>query len=245
MTERIAEVSPRSRARIAGLLYLIVFATGGFAELYVRSTLIVSDNASATAGNILAHEPLFRLGFAADLVGAACYIAVTLILYGLFKPVSRSISLLAAFFSLAGCAILAINLLNYLAPLYFLGNAHYLSALKTDQLQALAFVSLRLHALGYNIAMVFFGLYCLLIGILIVKSTFLPRLLGLLLAIAGLSDLIKSFAIFVSPAFADHLFPYILAPGAIGELSLCLWLLAVGVNGQKWEQQAGAAGERA
>jgi len=102
--ERIAEASPRFKARIAGVFYSLTFLTGGFA-LFIGGRLVVSGDAAATATNILAHEPLFRLGFAADLIATACYIAVTLLLYYIFKPVDRSLSLLAAFFSLVGCVI--------------------------------------------------------------------------------------------------------------------------------------------
>ncbi len=240
MTDRVAESSPRLKARIAGVLYL--FPGAAFAEFYVRSRLIVRDDAAATATNILAHESLFRLGFAADLVYVACYVGVTAILYVLLKPVSKSLSLLAAFFSLAGCAVMAANLVNQLAAVVVLGDAPYLAVFKTDQLQALALMFLKLHGLGSAIVMVFFGFYCLSIGYLILRSTFLPRILGLLLMIAGLSYLTYSFARFLSPELAAHLFPYILMPG-VAELLLALWLLVVGVNAAKWQKQASATGQ--
>ena len=158
--ERIAEESPRLKARIAGVFYLLTFLTGG-AALFVRG----------------------RLGFAAGLIAGACYIAVTLLFYYLFKPVNRSLSLLAAFLSLVGCAI---------GPL-----------------------SLFVRAASRINPLVFFGFYCLLIGYLIFRSTFLPRI---------------------------HLSPYIFAPGILGEGALTLWLLVVGVNEQGWKEQASAAG---
>ncbi|HEX9786794.1 MAG TPA: DUF4386 domain-containing protein, partial [Candidatus Binatia bacterium] len=161
MTERISKTSPRLKARIAGGLYLIVIVAGIFAEVFVRGALIVPGDAAATASNILASEPLFRLGFAADLVAVAAYIGVTALLYELLKPVSRTLALLGTFFGLAGSAIMAVNMVNHLAPLFFLADAGYLSAFDMDQLQALARVSLRLHGLGYNIAIVFFGLHLL------------------------------------------------------------------------------------
>jgi hypothetical protein len=231
-------VSPRLTARIAGALYLVVIATGFFAEFYVRGSMIVSGDAVATAHNILASEPLYRLGFAADLVGDACYIGVTLILYQLLAPVSRSLSLLAAFFSLTGCVVMAANLVNHLAPLLLLSGGPYLSAFTPGQLQALALVALKLHARGYFIAMVFFGLYCGAIGYLMFRSTFFPRLLGLLLMAGGLSDLTNSFALFVAPALQDRLEPYILIPGGVSEIGLCLWLLAIGVDAAKWRAAA-------
>ncbi len=228
----------RLKARIAGVLYLIVIAAGIFAEVFVRGTLIVSGDAVATAGNILASELLFRLGFAADLVSVAAYIGVTAILYELLKPVSRTLSLLGAFCGLAGSAIMAVNMLNHFAPLFFLGGAGYLTAFNAEQLQALARVSLRLHGLGYNISMVFFGFHMLFVGWLIVRSSFLPRILGVLLIIAGVCGLIKSFAGFLALALAPQLTPFFMLPSLIGEGGLALWLTLIGVNASNWPQQA-------
>jgi len=237
MMERIAETSPRFKAKMAGVFYLLTILTGGFA-LFVGGRLVVSGDAAATAANILAREPLFRLGFAADLIMAACYIAVTALFYELFKPVNRSLSLLAAFFSLVGCAIQAFSSLFDLAPLVVLGGAQYLSVFKAEQLQVLALMFLKLSGQAFNISLVFFGFYCFLIGYLIFRSIFLPRILGVLMAFAGLGWLT-----FLSPPLANYLSPYILAPGALGEGSLTLWLLVIGVNSQRWKEQASAAVE--
>jgi len=231
---RITEVSPRPRARMAGVFYLLTFLTGGVAVPSFK--LIVSGNATVTATNIQAHEALFRLGFAALLINVACYIAVTLLFYDLFKPVNRSLSLFAAFFSLVGCAIQAVSSVFFLAPLVVLGGAPCISVFKAEQLQALALMFFGLYAQAYNIGFVFFGFYCLLIGYLIFRSTFLPRILGALMAFAGLAWLT-----FLSPPLANHLSPYNLAVGALAELSLTLWLLVMGVNVQRWKEQASAA----
>ena len=237
--DRIVEISPRLWARIAGAFYLITIVMGVFAEVFVRGALIVRDDAAATATNILSHESLYRLGLAADLIMLACYIAVTLLFYDLFKPVSRSLSLLAAFFSLVGIAVLAVNSLNHVAPLIFLGGAHYLSVFETTQLQALALMSLRMHARGYSISGVFFGIYMLLLGYLIFRSSLLPRIVGVLMAIGGLSNVIDSFAIFLLPTLAARL-PDIGMLGGIAELALCVWLMAMGVNASKWKEKASA-----
>ncbi|TMH57801.1 MAG: DUF4386 domain-containing protein [Betaproteobacteria bacterium] len=175
MMERTADASPRSKARIAGVFYLLTFLTGGVA-VFVSGTLVVSGDAAATATNILAHETLFRLGFAAYLLVVASYIAVTALFYELFKPVNRSLYLLAAFFSLVGCAIQASACLLYLASLVVMGGAEYLSVFKLEQLQALGLMFLKLHAQAFNFGLVFFGFYCLLIAYLIFRSTFLPRI---------------------------------------------------------------------
>ena len=175
MTKRIAEGSPRFKARIAGVFYLLNILTGALA-------LIVNG----------------KLAFAAILIAALCYFVVTLLFYGIFKPVNRNLSLLAAFFSFAGCTISA------LGPLH----------------------------LSLPNPLIFFGVYCLLISYLIFRSTFLPRMLGALMAFGGLGWLT-----FLSPPLANYLSPYNLAPGILGELSLTLWLLVRSVNVPGWREQ--------
>jgi hypothetical protein len=187
MMERIAEASPGPRARITGVVYLLYFLTAVSAEAFVgRSRLVAFD--------------------AVSLIGYAFYIAVTLLFYYMFKPVNGSLSLLAAFFSLLGCANDVLGLFK-LAP--------------------------------YKInSLVFFGPYCLLIGYLIFRSTFLPRILGVLMAFAGLGWLI-----FLTP-LANHLSTYLKFLGFLAEASLMLWLIVKGVSVQRWNEQASAAAER-
>jgi hypothetical protein len=200
----------------------------------------VSGDAAATARNIMAHEFLYRSGFATGIIVCTCNLPLLLIFYHFFKPVNRRLSTLMVFFILVSTAIESINLLNHYAPLILLGGRPYLSVFSAEQLQALAYTALRLQSAGYNMSLAVFGFSCLVTGYLIFQSTFLPRILGVLLAIAGLCYLTNSFANFLLPAFAAHLFPYILVPCFIGELSLCLWLLVMGVNVPKWKQKAGA-----
>jgi hypothetical protein len=195
--------------------------------------LVVSGDAAATANNVLAYQRLFRLGLATGLIATACYVAVTALFYDLFKHVNRSLSLLAAFFSLVGCAILAFASLFRIGPLVVLGGGQYLSAFKVEQLRALAFLFLELYGQAVNICFVFFGVYCLLIGYLIFKSAFLPRILGVLMAFAGLGWLT-----FLSLPLANYLSPYIQVLGVFAEGSLMLWLLVMGVNVAKWEEKA-------
>jgi hypothetical protein len=233
--ERIAEASLRPRARITGVVYLLYFLTAIIGEFFLRG-LVVDGDAAATANNILAHESLFRLGLATGLISTAFYVAVTALFYDLFKAVSRSLSLLAAFFSLVGCAILAFASLFQLAPLVVLGGSQYLSVFKVEQLRALALMFLELNTQAGNICVVFFGVYCLLLGYLIFRSVFLPRILGMGMALAGLGWLT-----FLSPPLANHLSPYNLVLGFLAELSLMLWLLVMGVNVQRWKEQANAA----
>lgn len=219
----------KSVARLAGVFYLITIVMGVFAEVGVRGRLVVRDDAAATAANILAHESLYRCGLAADLVMLIAYIAVTLLLCVLLKPVNAIVSPLAAFFSLVGIAILAVNCLNHVAPLLFLESNHVLTGFDTAQLQSLSLFALRLHTRGYSISGVFFGVYCVLIGYLAYRSGFLPRFVGVLMAIGGASYLISSFALFLSPSLAAAL-PDVTVLGGIAELSLTLWLIVKGVK---------------
>ena len=183
MLQRIRETSPNFKARMAGGLYLLSVLVAVFAEFFTRG----------------------GLGFAAVLIPVSCYVAVTLLLYGIFWPVNRSLILLAVCFNFMGLALEA----------------------------------LRLQPRGMNIAVVFHGFYCLLIGYLILRSTFLPRILGALMAFSGLVWLV-----YLSPPLARYLTPYNTAFGLLGEATPMLWLLAMGVNVQRWKELASATGEK-
>jgi hypothetical protein len=236
MTERIAVASPRFLARIAGLLSLLTMLTGVFAQTYVSGRLVVEGDAAATAANIMTHKSWFQLGFAVYLVEMACQIAMTALFYELLKPAGRSVSLVAAFLGLAGCVIKTLARLFFIAPLFVLGGAHYLTVFSLDQLQALALFLLKVNDHGAGIALAFFGFSALLKGYLIVKSTFLPRILGVLSVLAGVGLLT-----FLSPTLGSRLFLYVAALGLLGAVPQILWLLVFGVNEQRWKEQAGAA----
>src|SRR5438067_5335017 len=175
MMERIAETSPRLKARITGAFYLLAMLTGIFAQGFVSGKLVVDGDAAATATNILTHRGLFQWGFAVYLIEMACQIAVTALFYDLLKPAGRSVSLLAAFLGLAGCVIKTFSRVFFFAPLFVLGDARYLSVFKPEQLQALALLFLKVNDQGAAMALAFFGFYALLTGYLIFRSTFLPR----------------------------------------------------------------------
>ena len=212
MAKSLAEASARPRARITGIVYLLYFLTVMSAEFLVKG-LVVSGDAAATANNILAHESLFRVGFAINLIATALYIAVTVLFYELFKPVNRSLCLLAAFFSLVGCAIQAVSYVCYVAPFVLLGGAQYLSVFKVEQLQALVLMLLRLRSQAEQIDLVFFGFFDLLIGCLILRSTFLPRILGALMALAGLGWLVFLFSLHSASRLPRGTLPDAMAPG--------------------------------
>jgi hypothetical protein len=238
--ELIAKQSPRLKARLAGLFYVLTAATSVFGQSFVLSKLVVEGDPTATAIHILAHEPFFRLGFAVLILSMVFSLAMTVLFYELFKPVSRTISLLAAFIHLVGLAIMGFGSLLQLFPLVILGGGQYLRVFQVGQLQSLAYMSLQFSAQAFDAFIVFFGFYCVLVGYLIFKSTFLPRIVGVLMALAGLG-----YLTFLAKPLANYLAPYNLFPAALGEISLMLWPLIVGVNVQRWNERLAAATEPA
>lgn len=217
-------------ARAGGLLYLIVIISGGFAEAVVREGLTVHGDAMTTAQNILASEQMYRFGFVADLFCILCNIFLTLIFYFLFKTVNKNIALLALIFSVVATAVMAVNLLNQLAPLLLLHNRAYLNTFSIQQLQTLSLFFLNLQSQGYNISLFLFAFYFPITGFLIYKSNFLPNFLGILYTLAGIGYLINSLGWFLFPHLAAHLFPYVLLPAFIGEVSMALWLIVKGLG---------------
>lgn len=203
----------------------------------MRSHLIVPADAGATATNIVAHETLFRLGIAANLSTFLCAVAVTVILYALLKLVNKNVALLMLVFNLAQDAIGGINALNTYRSLQLLGGADYLKDFSPEQLQAMALLPLKSHSVGFGIALIFFGLSCVALGYLIFSSGILPRILGILMTIAGACYLINSLTLIISLPLASIL---ILLPAFIGEPSLALWLTIKGVNVPKLKEKARA-----
>ncbi|MGH9162303.1 MAG: DUF4386 domain-containing protein [Vicinamibacteraceae bacterium] len=235
MTRRAVEGSPQTYARIGGGLYLFIIVAALFGQIFVRDSLIVSGDAAATANNILASETLFRVGLAGELLTCVCDVALALILYVLLEPVSRTVALLAAFYRLTFVAVYAVAKLFLLMAAGVLGGTVYLNAFEQKPLEALAYLSLRLHGDGYGVALIFFGVMCILLGVLIYKSGYLPSLIGLLLAIGGAGYLVSSFAVILAPAFGASLFPWALLPAFFAELGLALWLVVKGVDVPTWE----------
>jgi hypothetical protein len=227
--DRTTRMSPRSQARIAGGLYLIVIVGGIFAELIVRGKLVVHGDAAATAQNIMAHQMLYRWGFAVELFYCICNVPITVIFYNLFKVVNRNLTLMMVITDLVVNTIESISLLGHFAPLLLLGGGHYLNAFTPAQLQAASYVSIALFEHGFAIALAFFGFDCLIMAYLIYKSTFLPRFIGILIAIEGLGYIINSFTLFLVPDLQARIFPYFVATG-LAEVILALWLLVVGLK---------------
>ncbi|MDQ6531942.1 DUF4386 domain-containing protein [Flavobacterium sp. LHD-85] len=229
------KASPQFYARIAGLLYLIIILTGMFSEVFVRNKLFVFGDANATADNIIRSDFLWRLGIGADLIMQICDLPVMIIFYYLFKPVNKGLALLNLSFNLIQTAVLAANKLNLLAALFFLTDAGYLKYFSPDQLHALAYFSIKLHGYGLGFGLIFFGFVCLIEGYLIYKSGYFPKVLGILMAIAGFCYLANSFASILAPELSGFalLFPCIAA-----ELGLTLWLIFRGVNLRIWKERS-------
>jgi len=237
MANQQVEPSPQVISRIGGLLYLIIIVVGLFDEALVRDKIIVSGDAAATAANLTSLESLWRFGIGAEYLLLICATALTLIFYVLLRPVSRDLALLAVFFNLVSIAVEAVVQLYLLGALFPLGKAEYLKAFEPQQLYALASLSIRSHGHGFGVSLIFFGCVCVILGYLIFKSGYLPKVVGVLMQIAGLCYLINSYALFLAPSFADRIFPAILIPAFIGEASLCLWLLVKGVNLEQWHRR--------
>jgi hypothetical protein len=239
MPARPRTISPRLEARIAGLLYLLVILMGGFAEIAVRQGLVIVGDPGATAHAILAHQPLFRLGFAAEMMTNVIAIPLTLIFFRLLSPVSRFWLLLAVALDLTQNTINAVNAWTQFAPLTLLSGSPDLAAIPHAELAALARLALKWHDVGFQIGLTFFGFALLIYGVLIWRSGFFPRLIGLLYGLAGASYLVNAYAFFLAPRLPVD--PYALYVCLLGEGALCLWLLIVGVNETKWLAAAAGA----
>jgi Domain of unknown function (DUF4386) len=210
---------------------------GLFGEAFIRDRLTVSGDAAATAANIRSMEWMWRFGIASELFLLMCALILAWIFLILLRPVSRELAWLATFFNLVSIAVEATIQLQLLAALFPLGTAGYLRAFTQEQLYAMTSLSVRLHGYGFGVSLIFFGCWCLISGFLIFRSGYLPKAVGVLMQMAGLSYLTNSFALLVAPNVANRIFPAILAPAFVGEASLCLWLIAKGVNVEQWNHR--------
>ena len=225
-------------ARVAGVLFLISLVAGGFGEAYAPSKIIVSGDAAATVANITNFNFLYRLGFAAFLTESLCDIALVLIFYALLRPVSRELSLLAAFFGLVGTAVFAVGELFYLAPTLLVGNAAYLTTFSTDQINALVQFSFRFASLAGMVTTAYYGMSWLVRAYLIVRSGYLPKFLGVLMAIGGAGFVVRNFLLILAPAYAATWLLVLMFPGG---LILTIWLLVKGIDMRRWDQRVKAA----
>jgi hypothetical protein len=224
-------------ARLSGFLYLFIAVCGGFAFFAGYESLIVAGDSAATATNIINSESLFRIGFAGDALTFLGEIVLTILLYHLFKPVSKVLSQIAALSRLAMTAMIGMNLLNKLIVLYLLNSADYSAVFTAEQLHALVNLFMTAYGFGSLIWGVFFGLHLLVIGYLIVNSSYFPKLLGILFAFAAFGYFIDSFGNFLLPQFGAFYTVVILAT-VPAELAFAFWLLIRGVNVQQWQKHA-------
>jgi len=217
-------LSPRARARLSGVFQALEGLPAVFGQTIVLGMLVVNGDPAATARNILANEGLYRLGFAIPLVAVGFHVTWALLLYQLFSVVNRTINQLALYVILVGCAIQAVAAVVYLSPLIVLeGNA--------DQ-GDVAMLLINMSRLTFDVYIIFFGFWCVLLGYLIVRSTFMPRVIGALLILDGIG-----WMTFLVPPFATSIYTLIAVVAGVAEFSLLLWMLIFGVNNERWREQ--------
>ena len=226
-------IYPAPIARIAGALWLVSIVAGIYAEVFVRGSMIVHGNAAATASRIMTGEAVFREGIAADLVGDMAYLGATLLLYVLLRPAGRAMPLVMAGFGVAGSAVMAVNLVNLYGPIVLLHTGGHLGNFPTE-LTPLVLVFVRMHSVGYSISIALFSVQIATMGLVILRSTFFPRLFGLLFIIEAACKFISSFGGFLDIGWVDRLGTYILLPGLLAEGGFTFWLLAFGLNVERW-----------
>ena len=232
-------MSPNSKARTAGLLYVICIASGFSAEFFVRDKLVKYGDAALTATNIVASPSLYRWGFLADLISFTTGILIAIIFYDLLRIVNRPVARVSITFAIVSNVVsLAASIFCY-APLDILSGASYLQPFEPAQLQSLALLSLRLYQAAFSANLALFSVDCFATAYLIYEATFLPRALGVLLGIGGLCYLYNSVTYFSAPGAVPDLFPFIYLPSLLAETALALWLLVVGINTAKWHAVAG------
>lgn len=229
MTTHLTDSDLRIYARIAGLLYLVIIVCGISSEVLIRFRLIIMEDAAVTAGNILASEPLFRAGFAADTVMLLADVAVAVIFYVLFKPAGKTLALTAAAFRMTQAAVLGLNLLNYYAAILLLKGGVFSVSFEAGQVNSLALLFLDLHRHGYDLGLLFFGVSTLVLGVLVIKSNLIPALMGYGLIAAGMVYLSGGYTRFLFPNYLTYIEPFYIIP-LIVEISFCLWLLLKGVK---------------
>src|SRR6267154_1406508 len=221
--------SAKHPGTFAGLLYLLTSIPGAFALIYVPSKLIVDGNAAATANNISASETLFRLGIAAQLISQAGFIFVALALYDLLKGVNRRHASVMGTLIVVSVPIAFVNELNAIAALVLVRGADFLSIFEKPQRDALAMLFLTLHGHGFGVAEIFWGLWLFPLGLLVYRSRFLPRFLGVWLAIGGFAYVILSLTGILLPHYQDKVFTYS-QPATLRALVFMLWLIIKGAT---------------
>ncbi|HKW89065.1 MAG TPA: DUF4386 domain-containing protein [Candidatus Acidoferrales bacterium] len=220
--------SSRNPGRVAGLWYLLLVLIGPVRLIYIPSKLFVTGNATATAGNIAAHQRLFSFGIVADMAGAIVLIFLVMAFYRLFKSVDQNLTVLVVIFGGVMPALLYfVNIAHDFAALAVVRSGDFLSAFDKPQRDALAFLFLRMHDYQNVAAEILWGVWLLPLAVLVYKSRFLPRFLGVWLIINGIAYVMLSFTSVLAPQYQDRFFAYS-QPALFGEVALMLWLVIKG-----------------
>lgn len=225
--------SLKQNARVAGVLYLLMGLTGAFGIMYVPSQIFVWDNATTTAQNILAQESLFRLGILSQLASQVLFIFLVLSLYRLLKNVNESYAKQLVALVFVGVPIGFLNMLNQLAALILLSDADFLKPFDPEQITALTMTFLKLYEQGITIVQVFWGLWLIPFGLLVYRSAFIPRILGIILVVGGVGYVLSSITGVMWPSLMGTVAPIVTIPSAIGEFGIIFWLLIKGVRERK------------
>jgi hypothetical protein len=237
MMTSTVETSPLVHARVAGLLYLLANLPAPFSLIYIPHTLIVPGNATTTANNVVASESLLRLGIGLELFTAAAFLFAVFALYRLLQVVNKQYALLMVILFAVSTPISFLNVLNEIAALILIRGADFLSVFDKGQLDALAMVFFNLHSNGTVVAGMFWGLWLFPFGLLVLRSGFLPRVLGVMLFIACFGYLLNCVARILFPGYVDIVAPLATAL-YFGEIPIVLWLLIMGVNVEQWKKRA-------
>jgi len=237
----ISNDSPETTARFAGALWLVVILVSMAA--IAAPSVNLHGTPAETAASVLAAETSYRLAFAELLFGGLAYLGVTALLYELLKPVNASVAFFGALASLAGLTVGAASGVHTLSALALLHDASSAAPAAAYQLQSMAQAALREDPAEFKVGMVYFGCHVASIGYLILRSNFLPRIIGAICVAGGSSYVISSFATFIAPAVGAQLSPFVIPIALLGEGSLTLWLLIKGVDGEKWRSLARARQE--
>lgn len=236
MVHQTNSISPQFYARTGGLLYLFMIIIGIINEMFIRGKIVVQGDATMTAANLRSMEMLWRMGIAFEMLMVILTVCLSLVLYVLTSPVNRHLALLAVFFGLLAIGVQAAYSLHLLEALFPLANTNNANAFTPEQLNTMSGLSIKTHGSGFAIALLLFGPFFFITGYLIYQSGYLPKFLGVLYVIAGLSYFISSFTLILAPSFGAKYYFFIAGPALIGELALSLWLLIKGVNTEQWNK---------
>lgn len=227
------DVSPSTIAKITAVVYLILIVCAGFSQGYVLESMVVWGDAATTANNIITNKSLFKIGYTLFLIEMSCQVAIAVLLLLLLKPAGSKMATVAVYFGVAGATVKTVSILFYIAAFFILTNAAYLNEFTPAQIKALAYLMFDLKAYCAAVSLVFIGISTILFGYLMIKSTFMPKMLGYLTVVAGVG-----WMSFLSPELGFMLFDAVGLISLIGVFALIYWFLRFGVDDEKWRLKA-------